>query len=73
MYYAFRSIREGEGLTFALGPLTTFPPLQPGPMAGLVGGANVGGAEVFLAPAAIEDEGGGGICGRGPTFNPGLQ
>ena len=57
-------------LTFALGPLTIFPPLPPlpGPMLG-----RVGGAEVLLAPAAIDDEGCGGIGGRGPVFTPGLQ
>ena len=37
-----------------------------------MGGTNVGGAEVLLAPVAIDDEGGGGIGGRGPTFIPGL-
>ena len=64
--------RRGRGeLTFALGPLTTFPP--PGPTFGLVGGANMGGTEVLLAPVAVDDEGGGGIGGRGPTFIPGLQ
>ena len=56
-------------LTFALGPLTTFPPPLPGPTLG-----RVGGAEVLLAAAAIDDEGCGGIGGRGPIFTPaGLQ
>ena len=64
-------VREMElKLTFALGPLMTFPPPVPGPTLGLVGGANVGRAGVFLA---IDDDGGGGIGGRGPVFIPGLQ
>ncbi len=42
-------------------------------MLGLVGGANVGGAEVLLAFVAVDDEGRGGIGGRGPTLAPGLQ
>lgn len=53
-------------LTFALGPLTTF---SPAPTLGLAGGAKVGGAEVLLA-IAVDEDGGGGKGGRGPTLAP---
>lgn len=66
-YLSIKQFHLNFVLTFALGPLTMFPP---GAAMIIVGGANKCGGGVFFTEAVAD--GGGGRGGRSPPFAPDL-